>query len=122
MIKMQAIGRLGKDAEVKEFNSKKVINFSIAVDTGFGENKKTTWLECSYWRENVKIADYLLKGAQVHIDGEPSIRQWEANGKSGVTFQVRVDNITLVGGKSEATIVKSAPSKAVAPDIDDLPF
>ena len=131
MIKMQAIGRLGKDAEVKTVGDKKVINFSIAVDTGYGDNKKTLWVECGKWGDNTKVAEYLVKGGQVHVEGEPSMRQWESNGKSGVSLQLRVTDLTLVGGKSEggqqsapATQQQAAPATTSAPPpVDDsLPF
>ncbi len=42
MIKTFLTGRLGKDAEIKTLDSgKKVMNYSVAVDTGFGENKSS---------------------------------------------------------------------------------
>ena len=57
-------GVLGKDAEVRTTTKSKVINFSVAVTKGYGENKKTLWVECSKFAENTKIADYLKKGAK----------------------------------------------------------
>ena len=127
MISTQAIGRLGKDAEVKEVSGKKVINFSIAVDTGYGDKKKTIWLECGKWGDNTAVAQYLVKGSQVHVSGEPSLREWESNGKSGVSFQLNVQQITLVGGKSEggAAPAQQTASSYVPPtdaEIEQLPF
>lgn len=133
MIHLSAIGRLGKDAETKTLEGgKKVINFSVAVDTGWGDNKKTVWLECAKFGENTKIAEYLKKGTQVHVMGEPSVREWD--GKDGVknfSFQCRVNDITLCGdGKKADGSAKpaaaasgggAAASNTAAP-VDDLPF
>ena len=100
MIQLQAIGRLGRDAEVKTLPSgKNVINFSIAVDTGWGDTKKTLWLECAKFGDNTKVAEFLKKGTQVHVSGEPSLREWESNtsGKQ-VTLSLVVSQVTLCGG------------------------
>ena len=101
MITMQAIGRLGKDAEVKTLESgKKVISFSLAVDTGYGDNKRTLWLDVSKWGENTAVAQYLTKGTQVHVDGEPSMRSYENKEQQTVTVLcLTAQRLTLVGGK-----------------------
>ena len=49
MIKLQVIGHIGKDAELKTLDSgKSVINFSVA-DTQKQKDgtSKTTWVECA---------------------------------------------------------------------------
>ena len=56
MIKLQAIGHLGKDATTNAVNGKNVINFSVAhtekyKDQQGNQKEKTVWVECSYWTE-----------------------------------------------------------------------
>lgn len=136
MIKTDVIGRLTKDATSKEINGKNVINFSVATDTGYGDSKKALFVECGYWTEKTGILPYLKKGDQVFVSGEPSIREWESNGKSGVSLQLRVHSIELLGGskKSEESgnqgtiqpdeyAARAANRKPAASEpIDDLPF
>jgi len=125
MIALQAIGRLGKDAEVQTLESgKKVIKFSIAVDTGFGDNKKTLWLECSKWGENTAVSQYLVKGTQVHVAGEPSLNTYtNKDGKEVTTLRLSCSNITLVGSKQDGGQQPAAPQpQKNAPVKDGLPF
>lgn len=130
MIQLQAIGRLGKDAEVKEVNSKKIIEFSISVDQGFGDRKTTIWLSCSKWGENTAVAQYLVKGTQVHVQGEPSLNTYtNKEGKEVTTLRLSCSQITLCGGKGE---VPTGPAQQTAPttvqqpvaqaEQEDLPF
>lgn len=89
--------RLGKDA-VTRFTAagKSVTGFSAAVDSGFGDKKKTIWIDCSAWGERwEKVAPYLVKGTQVMINGELGTREHE--GKTYITVDVK--ELKLVGGK-----------------------
>lgn len=97
-INFSDVVRIGKDA-VTRFtgNGKAVTGFSAAVDSGFGENKKTIWLDCSAWGERwEKVAPYLTKGSQVFIQGELGTREHE--GKTYITVDVK--ELKLVGGKA----------------------
>lgn len=97
MIQMFLVGRLGKDAEVKNLQGGSVINFSTAVDIGYGEKKETLWVDCAKWGEKTGIAQYLKKGTKVAITGEPGLRKWEG----GATMTLRVSNIELLGDKPQ---------------------
>lgn len=125
MLSLQAIGRLGRDAEIQTLDSgKKVIKFSIAVDSGYGDRKTTTWIECSKWGENTAVSQYLLKGTQVHVSGEPSLNTYtNKEGKEVTSLRLTVNNLTLLGGRQEQqpTGAFAAPTQPL-PDIDDMPF
>jgi len=124
MIQTQAIGRLGKDAEVKEVNGKKVLEFTIAVDQGFGDKKTTLWIQCSKWGENTAVSQYLTKGKQVHVSGEPSLNTYtNKEGKDVTTLRLRCQEITLVGGSGEQQSAQSLPAvNTDIPDTSGLPF
>lgn len=124
--------RLGKDA-VTRFTAagKAVTGFSAAFDSGFGDNKKAVWIDCSAWGERwEKVAPYLLKGTQAMIQGELGTR--EHDGKTYITVDVK--ELKLVGGKSgeqqrdpPQRQERSAPRQAApvsAGDFqdDDIPF
>ena len=75
-----AVGRLGKDAEVKRLTNGVVTAFSVATDAGYGQNKQTIWFDCGMFGEDgTRIATYLTKGKQVLVTGEFSEREY--NGK-----------------------------------------
>lgn len=128
MIKAMVTGRLGKNAEVKTLDGgRSVINFNVATDQGYGDKKKTLWVECAYFTDKVGVVPYLTKGAQVAVFGEPSLRTWESNGKSGASFTMNVAQVELMGGKAEGETPvaaaeveqEAAPRYAVK---NDLPF
>jgi single-strand DNA-binding protein len=94
-------GNLGKDAEIRVTPAgKSVVAFSVAMKSGWGDRATTTWLNCSMWGERgVKVAPYLLKGGQVAVSGEVSLREWESGDKSGTSLELNVNDVTLLGGK-----------------------
>ena len=137
MIKLQIIGRLGKDCLVNTVNGKNVINFSVAhsekyKDSQGASQEKTTWVDCAYWTDKTAVSPYLTKGRQVYVEGTPEARSFQRNdGTPGSSLSLRVREIQLLGGKGEGsnTVGSSAPAMAaVSPagdmteSSDDLPF
>jgi single-strand DNA-binding protein len=105
--------RIGKDA-VTRFTQggKSVTGFSAAFDTGWGENKKTYWLDVSGWGERYeKVAQYLTKGSLVLVEGDIGIREHE--GKTYLTLNL--SEIKLIGGKQEVQGGGSGGSRGGAP-------
>jgi len=108
-----------------------VCNFSVAVKIGFGERATTEWRDCALWGERAqKLSRYLVKGQQVVIAGEPSLRVYpKRDGTQGTVMQIRVDDVTLVGGKtgeSEGRPVEATETKTVmnapAAAPEDVPY
>ena len=102
-------GALGKDCEKRYTQSgKAVASFSVAVNSGFGDNRVTTWVNCSVWDKQAEsLEQYLIKGASVGISGELTLRQYEnKDGSKGSSLDVRVISLTLLGGKSDSNAPK----------------
>ena len=83
--KVQLIGRLGADPEIKQMvNGKNVARLSIATsqswkDKSTGERKeKTEWHRVVIFNEPIgRIAEqYLQKGSTVYIEGQLQTRKW----------------------------------------------
>lgn len=79
-------GNLCKDAEVKDNGQSTTTNFSLAVQTGFGESKSAMFINCSAYNKE-KIAPYMKKGMKITVSGELSER--ESNGKRYLNLRVR---------------------------------
>lgn len=93
-------GHLGRDPELKNFSGTDILKFSIAVSTGWKDKKVTSWYECAvFGKPAVSLTDKIRKGDAVTVVGEPSIRKWEANGKSGASVEVRVSQVVLLGAR-----------------------
>lgn len=92
-------GNIGRDAEVRTTqNGDKITGWTVAVEDGYGQNKRTLWFDCSWFgSRGEKVAPYLRKGGKITVSGEFSTR--EHDGKT--YLQVRVNDVTLQSGKQD---------------------
>ena len=140
--KVQLIGRLGADPEIKQMvNGKNVARLSVATsqswkDKSTGERKeKTEWHRVVIFNEGLVniVQQYLKKGANVYLEGQLSTRKWKDE-KSGqdkysteVVLQGYNSSLTMLGGKNnpnnsnEASQEKSSlPNDQISQDNSDL--
>lgn len=98
------IGRVGKDAETRyTTGGTAVTGFSVAFDSGYGDNKKTLWFDCSAWGERFeKLAEYIKKGDNIGVAGE--IGEREHSGKTYKTL--KVSDVKLLAAKRESSNTK----------------
>lgn len=116
MATLSLAGRLGQDSELKEFGGKKCLKFSVPFTDGFGDSKKTIWVNCSLWGDRgAKLQSYMTKGTIVEVFGKPSVRAYDKDGPKA-SLDLNVSDVTLLGG-SEKT---SSQSKQVSDD--EIPF
>ena len=115
--KVQLIGRLGADPEIKQLvNGKSVARLSLATsqtwkDKSSGERKeKTEWHRVVIFNEGLinVVQQYVKKGANVYIEGQLSTRKWkdEASGQDKYSTEV-----VLQGYNSSLTMLDSRNSK-----------
>ena len=125
------IGRLGRDPEIKYIQDGTAIaNFSIAVGESYKDRSgqkidKTEWIRCVAWRKLAEIiGEYLKKGSQIFISGKFTTRTWDKEGVKQYTTEIVVNNMQMLGGKSESNQDRSAPPEPLGNDDvnDDLPF
>lgn len=94
MDKCLFLGRLSKDVELRATQSgKSVANFSIAVDTGYGENKKANFFNVVAFDKNAdNIAKFFHKGDRIALETEAQQNVWtdkEGQKHYDVNFVVR---------------------------------
>tara|TARA_B100001093_G_scaffold260188_1_gene248677 strand:+ start:140 stop:601 length:462 start_codon:yes stop_codon:yes gene_type:complete len=115
--KVQLIGRLGADPDIKQMvNGKSVARLSIATsqswkDKSSGERKeKTEWHRIVIFNEGLVnvVQQYLKKGANIYVEGQLSTRKWkdEASGQDKYSTEV-----VLQGYNSSLTMLDSRNSK-----------
>lgn len=82
------IGRLGNDPEGKTFVNPKtnkeedVATFSIAIDDGYGNSKKTEWVNCICYGSLAKnVCQYMKKGGMIAVQGK--LKKSSYQGKDG---------------------------------------
>ena len=103
-------GRLIKDPELK-FTSGKgtaIANFTMAVDKGFGDNKKTAFIPVVVWGKSAEaVANYTKKGSMVLVRGSIETRSYDAkDGSKRYVTEVVADmyeGIEFLDSKSNNT-------------------
>lgn len=114
-------GHLGKDPETRQAGSTTVTSFSLAVNTGLGERKVTTWWNISiFGKRGEKAAELLRKGTAVIVSGEPQLRTYQGQQGEGKSLDLKADNWTFATAKVEA--MKPADSGPQPAFDDDIPF
>ena len=123
MNKIFEIGRLTRDPEVRYTASgKAVCTFSIAVDDGYGENKKAYFFPVVVWNKSAEACgNSLRKGSKVAVTGKLTTRQYDnKEGKKVTAFEIVADafgGVEFLDGKKQG----SNQSNEVD-DTEEIPF
>ena len=144
--KVQLIGRLGADPEIKQMvNGKSVARLSLATsqswkDKGTGEKKeKTEWHRIVVFNGGLVnvVQQYLKKGAQIYVEGQLTTRKWkdEQSGQDKYSTEVVIQgynsSLTMLGGSNSGSGISSDNTKSsnnddmsqISNDMDDeIPF
>ena len=124
--KVQLIGRLGADPEVKQMvNGKSVARLSLATsqswkDRNSGEKKeKTEWHRVVVFNEGLVniVQQYLKKGSQVYVEGQLTTRKWkdEQSGQDKYSTEIILQGynstLTMLGGTNTNNISNNPSNK-----------
>ena len=135
--KVQLIGNLGKDPELKYTPSGvAVATFSIATseswkDQDGNQQEKTEWHNIVAWRKLAEICgEYLKKGKKVYLEGKLQTRNYEKDGVKRYVTEIVADQLIMLDGgggsgagrSNSGSAAESAPAHADVPKDDDLPF
>ena len=127
------MGRLTKDIELRQTQTgTSVCSFTVAVDSGYGDDKKTDFINSVAWKGTAEfLAKYFGKGQMVALVGRISTRTWNGeDGKKNYVTEVVAREVSFCGSKNEGNNASSstptyAPIPADYEEIDsdeDLPF
>lgn len=117
-------GRLTNNPEIKETsNGITVTNFTLAIDRGFGEDKKTDYIPCvAFGKLAETITKYVTKGTLILISGSLQTKSWEdKEGNKRTGFEVLANEFAFCETKSNpSTNSPSESKKAVQGEISGL--
>lgn len=120
------MGRLVADPELRTTSTNKsVASFRIAVDRGYGEDKKADFITIVAWESTANFVEkYFHKGDMIALRGEIQTRSYEDNnGNKRTAFEVLAREVSFCGGKSEGNNSSpSAPDFEAIDDDEELPF
>ena len=107
MNKVHLIGRLTRDPEVRYTQSgKAVCTFSIAINDGYGENKKAYFFPVVVWNKSAEACgNSLHKGSKVAVTGKLTTRQYDnKEGRKVTAFEIvadAFDGVEFLDGKKQ---------------------
>lgn len=112
-------GNLTKDPTLQSITTSKgteakVCNFTVAANSGFGDDRRTAYVRCAIWGPLAEIAaTQMKKGLGVVVKGEPKVSVYQAkDGAWRAAFDMRVDDIEW--DKPKETEAEPAPAAAPA--------
>ena len=133
--KVIIVGNLGQDPEARFTpQGTAVTNLSVATNESWknqsGElQDRTEWHRVvMYGRMAETATEYMKKGQMVYVEGRLHTREWEdQNQIKRKTTEIRCDNFTMLGRRSDAPAGQSqgamSPSPSSGSEVDDdLPF
>lgn len=121
-------GNVGKDAVLRVTpNGKHIASFSLPAKSGFGDNEKTSWLQCKMFGAMAeKLSASVLKGGKVTVTGEFVLEEWtKDDGTKVSTPTILVRDIDLPpkqNGQQQGRPQQSR-GQSTEPDYDtSIPF
>lgn len=115
-------GRLTADPELKFTQGKgtAVTSFNLAVDKGFGDNKKTAFIPVVVWGKSAEaVANYTRKGSLILVRGSIETRTYDGkNGKVYVTEVVAdmFEGVEFLDSKNSGGQAKSSKQEGIPTD------
>ena len=103
--KVQLIGHVGNDPEIKTFDGgKKLAKLNVATNESYKNDKgekveETQWHSLIAWGKTADIIEkYVVKGKEIAIEGKLTNRSYEdKNGEKRYVTEVVIDELMLLG-------------------------
>lgn len=104
-------GALVRDAEVRTAGSTTLVEFTLVhTEKWKDKNNETqevkTWVKCTKWGANEKLAKYLTKGTVISASGMPKATAYMKDGKTQGSLEMKVESIDFLssaGSKSDSS-------------------
>lgn len=119
MERIDIIGNLTRDPEVRETNSgRPVCAFDVAVNRRVNGRDEAVYYSVSAWESLGDVcAKYLAKGRKVFVSGRPDARAWNSrSGEARAAINITANSVEFLSGRNDA----SAPAEPAKPDADGM--
>jgi single-strand DNA-binding protein len=107
--KVNLIGFLGNDAEVRTNNNRSITTLSLATKSSYKKDGEyishTEWHRCVVFGKLSEFAGTLKKGAHILVEGELRSREYDSKKKNAKirVWEVRVDSILKLDRAEKVT-------------------
>jgi len=123
--KVQLIGNLGRDPEVKTTaKGNEMCTFNLATterwnDKNGDKQERTEWHRVVLFAKLATLAnDYLHKGSKIHLEGKIRTSSYEKDGETRYSTEIYGDSFIFLDSKKS----NDAPKAKVDSFDDDIPF
>ncbi len=134
--RVEIIGHLGKDPELKKIGDQEVCKFSVATSESFMKNgskfEKTEWHRVSIWGKSAaNCAKYLKTGSKVFLEGKLETSKYNKNGVDHYSTQIVAFRVLFLDTKKEGSPQDAPPESPneynvreseAEPDFSEIPF
>lgn len=141
--KVQLIGRLGKDPEVRYTQEREAVaTVSMATsenwkDKAGEKQEKTEWHNLVFYRRLAEVVgEHLKKGALIYVEGKITTEKYQKDGEDRYVTKIVVSEMKMLGGNKtdgESHVAAPAPATSAAnkgkttkggqkPNFDEGPF
>ena len=126
--KATIIGNVGKDPEIKTTpKGKKVANFSVASETGYGDKKNTQWHNIVTFDEKLienVIERFVSKGTKCYAMGDLIYKTWDKqDGTKGYKTEIVLgfgSEFKLLSSPNTNGATRPSPAPSAADFADEL--
>jgi single-strand DNA-binding protein len=121
--RIEIIGNCGKEPEMRFTTSgKPVVNFSVAVNSKYGEQESTEWFNVVAWNKLAENCNqFLIKGRQVFVEGRLQTRTWDGqDGQKHYRTEIIASKVLFLGKRDDTADAESPESTEGTPE--DAPF
>lgn len=119
--KVQIIGRVGKDPEMRyATNGDAIANFTVATPERYEDKQtgeaveKTEWHNVSAFRRLAEIiGEYVHKGSLIYIEGKIQTRKYEKDGVTHYATSIVASEMKMLGSKDGGQQQQNQPRTAI---------
>jgi len=117
-------GNITRDPETRFTKSgTPVVSFTLAVDHGYGENKGTTFIDCTMFGKCAEaFAKYHSKGSGAFVTGELRQESWETKAGEKRSKLCMTASEWSFNGSAKGADTESTEPAEPSPDTEELPF
>lgn len=122
--KVQLIGRLGKDPEIRNIQGDETVaTVSLATsenwkDKNGEKQEKTEWHNLVFYRRLAEVVgEHLKKGALIYIEGKITTEKYQKDGEDRYVTKIVVSEMKMLGGNKtdgESHVAAPAPAASAA--------
>ena len=117
-------GNLTRDVELRYTTDQKPIaRFSIAVNDGYGEQQKTSFIPIVVFGKQAENCErYISKGSKVAVTGRIETGSYEKDGRKVYTTDVIASRVEFISSTKSGETAHVEPSGFSAMTQEEMPF